>query len=539
MTKRCRILAACPPPAMRLPSWSAPSEIDLEPSAIVRSAVVAVQYVLHGSAVVLAIYLPEARWRGKLQTSRRLAPLAGIPLLSPGRATVVPDCSLPAHSRLAMPLPPATGRIYLGKYQTVRLLGEGGMGAVYLARQLQGDEPVVIKVMHEHIAGDSQFRERFQREISLMAAFRHPHAVSFIEAGDDPSGPCLVMEFAPGVTLDKLIARNGYFSAMRVRRILSQFCEVLQAAHDAAITHRDLKPVNLMVLDPDTPFEKLKVMDFGLAEMAGPPPPGAPRQYAVGTPGYMSPEQVAGGTVDHRGDIYSVGVILYQLLSGRLPFPGQSTMEILMAQATKPPTTFAALGLEDKVPAAVEAVIRSCLATDPGERPQSARQLGEAYEAALVEAYGRPTEQEPATAPTVAAPSPAPPVDEPSADPEALVETLEAYMPEASAAYKVKAFVEEFSGKVLETKPGMIRFWFRAPSKESLSLLSLVGLRRRVGAIEVELRMAHKDAANKNRLHITVLFRPKGGGKAPDFPQWRARCQLIHKGLKRYLMMQS
>jgi len=135
-----------------------------------------------------------------------------------------------------------------------------------------------------------------------------------------------------------------------------------------------------------------------------------------------------------------------------------------------------------------------------------------------------------------AAPADAPPADEAPHDPHAFVETLEAYMPEGSAAYKVKAFVEEFHGKLLETKPGLMRLWFRAPTKESKSLLSLIGLRRRVGPIEVELRMAHRDTANKNRLSITVLFRPEGGGQAPDLPEWRARCQQIHQGLKRYLM---
>jgi serine/threonine-protein kinase len=428
--------------------------------------------------------------------------------------------------------------MYLGKYETVRLLGEGGMGAVFLARQLDGDEPVVVKVMHEHIARDPQFRERFAKEIALMARFRHPNAVGFIDAGDDPSGPCLVMEFAPGITLDKLIAKNGRFSSLRIRRILSQFCDVLQAAHDAGITHRDLKPANMMIIDPDTPFERLKVMDFGLAEMAGPPPPGAPRQYAVGTPGFMSPEQVVGGVVDHRGDIYSAGTIIYQLLSGQLPFPGQSTMEILMAQASKPPQTFAQLGLADKVPAPVEALVRSCLAAEPDERPASARQLAEAYEAALVVAYGKPEPEAvpaTATAETPAATSTAP-GDEPL-DPDALVETLEAYMPEASAAYKVKAFVGEVAGKVLEMGPGRIRVRFRAPTKSpgSSGIWSLLGLRRRVGPIEVELLMKQR----KNCLHITVLFRPAGGGKAPDFPEWRARCRQIYRGLKAFLMTHS
>jgi serine/threonine protein kinase len=249
----------------------------------------------------------------------------------------------------------------------------------------------------------------------------------------------------------------------------------------------------------------------------------------------MSPEQVAGGHVDHRGDIYSVGAILYQLLSGSLPFSGNSAMEILLSQATDPARTFGDMGLADKVPAPLEAVILSCLATEPAERPQSARQLGEAYEAALVEAFGRPSGLRFIPVPPAGTPATAPPVDEPTPDPNAFVETLEASMPEASAGYKVKAFVEEFHGKMLETKPGLIRFRFRAPTKESKSLLSLIGLKRRVGPIEVEMRIAHRDPANANRLFITLLFRREGGRQAPDFPEWRARCQLIHKGLKRYL----
>lgn len=441
-------------------------------------------------------------------------------------------------------MPIAAGRRFLGKYETVRLLGEGGMGAVYLARALDGDEPVVVKVMHEHIAADPKFRDRFAREIELMAQFEHENAVAFLEAGDDPSGPCLVMEFVPGITLDKLIGRTGRFSPMRILRILNQLCTVLQAAHDAGIIHRDLKPANLIVLDPDTPFEKLKVMDFGLAEMAGPPLPGAPRQYAVGTPGYMSPEQVNGHATDHKTDIYAVGAIIYQLLSGRLPFPGESTMEILMAQSTKPPPTFADLKMADKVPAAVEHLVRACLATEPEERPASAGELGAHYEMALRASYGGPSEEVvPLHAPAaVEAPPPAADAgaDEP-ADPDAYVETLEAYMPEASIVYKVKAFVEELSGKMLETQPGKMRIWVRAPTKSagSAGFLSMLGLRKKVGPMEVEFRMRNKDPNKKNLLHITLLFRPAGGGKMPDDPNWQSRCRQIHRALKSFLMMQS
>src|SRR5215468_4097437 len=213
------------------------------------------------------------------------------------------------------------GRLFLGRYQVTRVLGEGGMGRVYLARQLDLGRQVVVKVMHDHIANDAKFCERFQRETLLMARFQHPYAVTLYDASlNDPQGPCIIMEYIRGITLDTLVRRNGRLGAPRVAR---QLCQVLQAAHVEGIVHRDLKPSNLMVVDPDTPYEKIKVMDFGLAKLAAPTP--LPKvsdtctEFAVGTPGYISPEQVRGEEMDQRGDLYSVGVILYELLTGRIP----------------------------------------------------------------------------------------------------------------------------------------------------------------------------------------------------------------------------
>src|SRR5215831_6965863 len=193
------------------------------------------------------------------------------------------------------------GRVFLGRYETLRLLGEGGMGRVYLARQLDLGRQVVVKVMHDHVAADAHFRERFQRETLLMARFQHPYAVTLYDASlNDPEGPCIIMEYIRGVTLDVLLDRNGRLSAPRVGRLLGQLGEVLQAAHSQGIIHRDLKPANLMVVDPDSPYEKIKVMDFGLAKLVD----GWTRsmhqvsdtgsEFAVGTPGYISPEQVRG-----------------------------------------------------------------------------------------------------------------------------------------------------------------------------------------------------------------------------------------------------
>src|SRR5438132_1274681 len=189
------------------------------------------------------------------------------------------------------------GRVFQGRYEATRLLGEGGMGRVCLARQLDLGRQVVVKVMHDHVAADPLFCERFQRETLLMARFQHPYAVTLYDASlNDSQGPCIIMEYIRGVTLDTLLQRNGRLSPERVGRLVGQLCEVLQAAHSEGIIHRDLKPANLMVVDPDTPYEKIKVMDFGLATLLDPTTlkkmTDTNAEFCVGTPGYMCPDKV-------------------------------------------------------------------------------------------------------------------------------------------------------------------------------------------------------------------------------------------------------
>src|SRR6516162_7138828 len=280
------------------------------------------------------------------------------------------------------------GRVFLGRYETISLLGEGGMGRVYLAHQKDLGRQVVVKIMHDHIAADPKFRERFTRETLLMARFQHPYAVTLYDASlNDPQGPCIVMEYIRGITLDQLLHNNVRLTPARVGRLLYQLCEVLQSAHALGIVHRDLKPANLMIVDPDTPYELLKVMDFGLAKLLTPDQFAKITQthteFAVGTPGYMCPEQARGYDMDGRGDLYSVGVILYELLAGRLPFAGRSTMDLLLAHVTEEPPPFSFATEDLDVPPAIEDVVRRCLAKNPDDRPRNARELAELYEAAL------------------------------------------------------------------------------------------------------------------------------------------------------------
>jgi serine/threonine-protein kinase len=480
------------------------------------------------------------------------------------------------------------GRVFLGRYETIRQIGEGGMGRVYLARQADLGRQVVVKVMHDHVATDPTFRERFTRETLLMARFQHPYAVTLYDASlNDPEGPCIVMEYIRGITLDEVLRKNGTLSPGRVGRLLGQLCEVLQAAHTAGIIHRDLKPGNLMIVDADSPYELLKVMDFGLAKLITNTAPGGPAvsnaEFAVGTPGYMCPEQARGEEMDNRGDLYSVGVILYELLTGRLPFAGKSTMDVLLSHATEEPPPFAHISRDMDVPQAIEDVVQGCLAKNPNDRPRSARDLAEQYELALggvSSPMSTPTprrRQQPPAAPRLIAPSrsvgvpvrvsgsgssqgivpvaggasaqgntpsdaaTAPPTPPGGVnDPLAVVQYLEAWMPETIATYKLRGFINDVGGEVVESVPGRITVRlggrgcvYNAPAPRSS--LSWLGIGRRAGTIDMELRLQRPDPARESLLRIMMILRAPSPDVSTD-GDWRRVCGQVYCDLRAYLM---
>jgi serine/threonine-protein kinase len=437
-------------------------------------------------------------------------------------------------------------RIFLNKFQAIRQLGEGGMGRVYLARQLDLGRQVVVKVMHDHIASDPKFRDRFQRETLVMARFQHPYAVTLYDASlDDPQGPCIVMEYVKGITLDQLVENNkGRLSPGRVSRLLSQLCEVLQAAHNENVIHRDLKPANLMVVEPDTPYEKIKVMDFGLAQLIEPAArPGSSDSgpdIAVGTPAYICPEQVRGDAIDHRGDLYSVGVMLYELLTGKLPFNGPVPLDIMMAHTTEAPPRFTQAGADGVVPPAVEALVMNCLEKDPAKRPQSARELAEMFQNALAQPDLPQPPKPPAEKPPPTGPGPLD-FDKKVVDPHALVFHMEAWMPEEIAEFKLRGFVQDAGGKVLDSVPGLIRVQLGGPGtpyEAKQGVLSLIGLGRKAGLIEMYLRLLPINRKRQNQLKVTVLMRSLGGIPR-DNELWRHRCTQIYSDLRGYLMGQD
>lgn len=431
------------------------------------------------------------------------------------------------------------GRVFLGRYEVVRLLGEGGMGKVYLARQLDLGRQVVIKVMHEHIMQEEKFRERFQRETLLMARFQHPYSVTLYDASlNDPNGPCIVMEYVRGINLEVLLQKNGRLTVGRVGRLIGQLCEVLQAAHDEGMIHRDLKPANLMVVDHDTPREKLKVMDFGLAKLLMENATiknvtESNFDFAVGTPGYICPEQVRGEAVDHRSDLYSVGVIMYELLTGRLPFVGPNSMDLMLAHATEQPPSFAELGLDGMIPSSIEQVVGMVLEKDPALRPQSARELHEQYEVAMsIDEMGLPdaaARQSDQNAPFM------PPVFN---DPTTLTFQMEAWMPESIAVMKLRGYAHDMGGEVVESLPGLIRLKVgdaKNKGRRSSGTLSWLGFGRRSGPISLELHLHQVDPHRGNRLFVQAVFRPNSISQLND-PVWRERCTELFIELRAYFM---
>jgi serine/threonine-protein kinase len=438
------------------------------------------------------------------------------------------------------------GRVFLGRYEATRLLGEGGMGRVFLARQLDlPDRQVVVKVMHDHIAADVKFRERFQREIQLMGKFQHPYAVTLFDFSlDDPQGPCIIMEYVRGANLDALLGRNGRFTPARVGRLLGQLCEALQAAHDRGIVHRDLKPANLMIVDADTPRETVKVMDFGLARTIDASAlrdfSDAPRDFAVGTPAYISPEQVRGEPTDHRGDLYAVGVMMYELLSGRLPFVGPNPYDMMLGHATEIAPTFAEIGVDEWVPETVERVVRRCLEKDPKDRPQTAHELAAEYDAAIAVA-----------ASDIPAPAPVPVGDEdPDAppppmfvalpdDPNAIVFTIQAWMPASVARVKLEGYVHDVHGEVIASEPGRVKV--RLPAGGSMiskPRRTWLGFARRPGPLILELMLQQAGNGRESHLQIDARFRPGDRTPATD-EEWQARCTAHFINLRSYLMGQT
>jgi tRNA A-37 threonylcarbamoyl transferase component Bud32 len=268
----------------------------------------------------------------------------------------------------------------LGKLRVERLIGEGGMGTVYEARHSVVGRRMAVKFLHAELASSPEAFGRFEREAKVAGSLESEHIVAVTDFGTTSDGaPYLVMDLLEGMDLAKILVDEGRLSGAQAVDLVLQACRGLQVAYRDGIVHRDLKPENLFICHRSDGTDLLKILDFGIAKLVGPTPVGPVTRTGstMGTPYYMPPEQAQGDkNIDHRADVYALGVILYEALSGSKPHPGGSYNEILFHILTQEPVPLGSVRPE--LPPELGAIVHRAMAFDPSARFQSVAELADA-----------------------------------------------------------------------------------------------------------------------------------------------------------------
>ena len=306
---------------------------------------------------------------------------------APDGSRFCPFCGGKLAALVKKPQDPLVGKLIDNKYMVLERIGTGAMGSIYRAEHQALAKQIALKVLHRHLLTEESQVKRFHREAKAASRLNHPNAIVMLDFGQTEDGlSYIAMEFLPGKDLCRVLFEEGRLPEDRMVRIASQILDALDEAHAAGVIHRDLKPENIMIEPLRSNPDFVKVLDFGIAKI---------RDYTggenssfktatgmvFGTPEYMSPEQIRGEELDGRSDLYSLGVLMYQMASGELPFSGDSVLEVATAHLTQPPVP-----LVEKVPEitpGVAAIVASLMAKKRDDRPANA---GEAR-AALVTAW--------------------------------------------------------------------------------------------------------------------------------------------------------
>jgi serine/threonine-protein kinase len=294
------------------------------------------------------------------------------------------------------------GQTVGGRFRIVKLLGEGGMGAVYLGEQNVGGtvRKVAIKTLHQHLSNDPKIKQRFERECATVAELQHPNTIQLYDFGTTDDGILyMVMEFVQGESLASILEKKGALEPGRTQHILQQICDALGEAHALGIVHRDLKPDNIVLTERAKDW--VKVLDFGIAKRSEAPDKQEQKLTqqgtVLGTPPYMSPEQFTGKPIDARSDIYSIGMIVYEMLSGRLPFSANTPWEWATQHMTVAPKPLSVTPTGAPVPPAMAEAVMKSLAKDADQRFATTKEFYDAFSAGGSQAVSAPIAVQPAS----------------------------------------------------------------------------------------------------------------------------------------------
>jgi serine/threonine protein kinase len=280
--------------------------------------------------------------------------------------------------RSSGPTQDLVGQVLADRYHILKKLGEGGMGQVYLAEHVKMGRRSAIKVMNPSMVHDPEAVARFNREAANASRISDSHVCAIYDFGETPDGLIyLAMEFVEGEPLTELITREGALPVARAADIGIQVAAALQAAHDLGIVHRDLKPDNIMLTRSRDGADAVKVVDFGLAKAVGGEGGGGGQKVTrtglvIGTPEFMSPEQLSGDKLDGRSDVYSLGLVLFNMLTGTLPFPADSVQEAMIKRLTDEPADLLEVRPDLHFPPGLQQTLDTALARSPVDRYQSA-----------------------------------------------------------------------------------------------------------------------------------------------------------------------